>query len=323
MTAPLLEIRDLWVELATPRGRLAALRDISLDIARGGILGLVGESGSGKSLLALTLLGLLPASARVSRGVIRFDGTDLLSLPEARRADLRGRRMAMIFQDPMTALNPVFAVGTQLDDVLHRAHPELGRTARRGRSLELLAAVGLPEPHAMLSRYPHELSGGMRQRVMIAMALACDPDLLIADEPTTALDPTIEAEIMRIFENLRRNFTGSILLVSHSLGQIAQLCDEVAVLYAGALVETAPVKRFFAGPAHPYAQALLACEAEASAGRRLPTIPGDLPDLQALPAGCVFAPRCPHAAPLCLTPPPWRQLGDAQRAACHFAGELA
>jgi peptide/nickel transport system ATP-binding protein len=315
MTAPLVRIRDLSLEVA---GR-PVLRSVDLDLPRGGAVGLVGESGSGKTTLALALLGLLPANADRPRGAVEFDGVELLALSEAERRRWRGRRIAMVFQDPLSALNPVFTVGAQLIDVVRATRPEVPSAARREHAVEMLARVGIPDPRARFAAYPHELSGGMRQRAIIALALLCQPDLLIADEPTTALDATIGAQILRLFAELKSELRSTILFISHSLGLVAELCDEVAVMYAGEIVEHAPAAALFAAPRHPYARALLACETDESAGGRAASIPGEPPDLGALPSGCVFAPRCPQAAAVCASAPALRELGEGRRAACHFA----
>lgn len=314
----MISIRDLSVSMDSSRGPLPVLRNIDLEIPRGRIVGLVGESGSGKSTLSLALMGLLPANAREPTGKILFEDVDLLGLRSAERARYRGGRMAMIFQDPMTSLNPVFTVGTHLTDALKAARPDMTGRARTDRALDMLDRVGIPSPRARFDAYPHQLSGGMRQRVMIAMALLAEPDLLIADEPTTALDVTIEAQIVRLFQSLRGDFDGSILFISHSLGLVAELCDEVGVMYAGELIEVAPASELFAAPRHPYSAALIACESEETPDGRQRSIPGELPALTALPEGCVYRPRCPMAQEICATKPALRDLGG-RRAACHFA----
>ncbi|HVJ53542.1 MAG TPA: ABC transporter ATP-binding protein [Aliidongia sp.] len=311
----LLELRDLSLDYAGKR----SLDRLSLTLERGRILGLVGESGSGKSSLALALMDLLPGNAALD-GQILLNGTDLRAITPHQRAALRGRKLAMVFQDPMTALNPLFPIGRQLVDAQRARHPEAGRRALLDRGREMLRRVGIADPEARLKAYPHELSGGMRQRVLIAMALLCEPDLLIADEPTTALDVTIEAQIMGLFEELRDHFSGSILFISHSLALVSRLADEVAVLYAGHLIETAPARTLFALPAHPYTQALIACETGEGEGKIVPTIPGAVPAPGSDLPGCSFAPRCPARQPLCIeAAPPLRDVGQGRRAACHFA----
>ncbi len=302
--------------LTVRAGPATLLRGIDLDIPRGGILGVVGESGSGKSTLALSLLRLLGDGLSVA-GEIGFDGTDLLALPERAMQRLRGVRIAMIFQDPMTALNPLFTIGTQMVDVLRHKEPALSRRAARAQAAAMLGRVGLADGAARLDTYPHELSGGMRQRVAIAMALLVQPDLLIADEPTTALDATVEAQIAALFAGLRQDWAGSVVLISHHLGLVAQLCDTVCVMYAGTVVETGPAAAVLGTARHPYTQALLACEILPDGAGRLASIPGDVPDPANPPPGCLFAPRCPRAEPACqAAPPPLTLKAPGHRAAC-------
>jgi peptide/nickel transport system ATP-binding protein len=322
--APLVSIRRLTLEASTPRGTARILRGVDLDIGRGRILGVVGESGSGKSSLAACLVRLLPANVSRLGGSIEFDGVDLLALDEAAVRAYRGARIAMIFQDPMTALNPLFTVGTHLVDVLRRRHPGLSRKEAGARAIAALASTGMADAPLRFASYPHQLSGGMRQRVMIAMALLVEPDLLIADEPTTALDATVEAQIVALFEALRREFAGSIVFISHQLGLVAQLCDDVCVMYGGTVVETGPVAQVLAAPRHPYTRALLACELDdAATGGALASIPGEVPDPVAEHAGCVFAPRCPHAIDACRAgAPALRHSGAGWRAACVRMEEL-
>ena len=325
MTIPLVSIRNLVLEASATRGTAHILRGIDLDIGRGRILGVVGESGSGKSSLAACLVRLLPANLSRIGGEIVFDGTDLLGLDEAAMNAYRGTRIAMIFQDPMTALNPLFTIGTHLIDVLRRRHPGLARKAATARAIAALQDVGIADAPLRLSSYPHQLSGGMRQRVMIAMALLVEPDLLLADEPTTALDATVEAQIVALLEGLRTAFAGSILFISHHLGLVAQLCDDLCVMYGGTIVETGPVAAVLGAPRHPYTRALLACELEDdTAGGRLVSIPGEVPDPVAEHLACVFAPRCPHAIDACRNSvPALRDAGQARRAACLRFEELA
>jgi oligopeptide/dipeptide ABC transporter ATP-binding protein len=325
MTEPLVAIRNLRLDATTPRGVAHILRGVDLDIGRGRILGVVGESGSGKSSLAACLLGLLASNVAPAAGTISFDGVDLLSLGEERMRELRGTRIAMIFQDPMTALNPLFSIGTHLTDVIRRRTPGLSRNAALGRAEKMLETVGIPDPALRLRAYPHQLSGGMRQRVMIAMALLAGPELLLADEPTTALDATVEAQIVALLEALRREIAGSIVFISHHLGLVAELCDDICVMYGGTIVETGPVADVLAKPRHPYTIALLGCEIEEDAGDdRLMSIPGDVPDPVSDMTACIFAPRCTHAVERCQgEPPPLRAAGEARRAACHRFEELA
>jgi peptide/nickel transport system ATP-binding protein len=318
MTDGLVEIENLSVDFATANGAVHALRDVNLTIGKRRVVGIVGESGSGKSTLALALLGLLPENTSGVSGRIALDGQDLLALPPDEMQRLRGTRIAMIFQDPMTALNPVFTLGTQLVDAQRNRHPDLSRRQLRERAVAMLTRVGIPDAASRLSAYPHQLSGGMRQRVMIAMALLCEPDVLIADEPTTALDVTIEAQIVELIKDLHAAFHGSIVFVSHSLGLISEICDEVAVMYAGKIVESAPTVSLFARPSHPYTVALLACEIDPDdePGEPLVTIKGGLPDLVNVPKGCIFAARCPSRFDKCAEEPPLRAVASDHRAAC-------
>ena len=325
MTPPLVSIRKLVLEVSTARGTARILRGIDLDIGRGRIAGVVGESGSGKSSLAACLLRLLPANLSRIDGEIVFDGTDLLALDDTAMNAYRGTRIAMIFQDPMTALNPLFTIGAHLIDVLRRRHPGLARKAGTARAIAALRSVGIADAPLRFSSYPHQLSGGMRQRVMIAMALLVEPDLLVADEPTTALDATVEAQIVALFTDLRRGFAGSIVFISHHLGLVAELCDDLCVMYGGTVVETGPVAEVLAQPRHPYTRALLACELDHdAAGDRLVSIPGEVPDPVAEHVACVFAPRCQHAADACRqSVPELRDAGPGRRAACLRWEELA
>ncbi|MFO1056910.1 MAG: ABC transporter ATP-binding protein [Dongiaceae bacterium] len=317
MSGALARIEDASVGFATARGLVRALDRVTLEIPPNRIVGVVGESGSGKSTLALALLGLLPGNLAAASGRLVFEGETFELADRAALARLRGNRAAMVFQDPMTSLNPVFTVGTQLVDAQRAKFGRLGTAALRGRAAAMLAKVGIPEAAARLDDYPHQFSGGMRQRIMIAMALLVEPRLLIADEATTALDVTIEAQIVAELDRLRQEFQGSILFISHSLGLVSELCDEVVVMYAGHVVESGPVARIFLEPAHPYTRALLACELEeGGAERRFRSIGGEVPDLARPPAGCVFAPRCPHAFARCAEPPPLTERGDGRRAAC-------
>jgi oligopeptide/dipeptide ABC transporter ATP-binding protein len=317
---PVLEIEDLSVDFLTPRGRVPAWRGVSLREMPGRIVGIVGESGSGKSTLVLAALALLPGNAEVLAGRVVFGGADVLRLPPAALREMRGRRIALVFQDPLSSLNPVLSIATQMVDLQYR---ERGRSRKdkRRRAVALLQRVGIPDAASRIDDYPHQFSGGMRQRIAIAMALLAGPELLIADEPTTALDVTLEAQIIHLLRELRQELAGSILFVSHNLGLIAELCDEVVVMYAGEVVEEGGVFDLFHRPAHPYTRALLECDpASAAAGRReLATIPGEVPDLLQPARGCVFAPRCPHAFERCReVPPGWTTLAGAQRARCHL-----
>ena len=316
----LLQIEDLELDARTPRGTAHILRGVSLTIGHGRIVGVVGESGSGKSTLALCLLRLLPGNVTRLSGRAVMDGADLLALDEAALQGWRGRRIAMIFQDPATALNPLFTVGTHLSDVLRRRQPGLSRRDRRAGVEAALRRVEIADPAQRLRAYPHELSGGMRQRVMIAMALLAQPDLLLADEPTTALDATVEAGIIDLFRGLRADLAGSVLFISHHLGLVAQLCDDIAVMYGGLVVETGSAAAVCSMPAHPYTAALLACEIEEDGAGRLRSIPGEVPDPVGIPGGCIFAPRCPAVEARCRAEPqPLRPVAPDRAAACWKA----
>jgi len=315
---PLLEIQNLKVVFHGDRGTAThAVDGLDLSIKRGETLGLVGESGCGKSVTALAVMGLLPkASAEVS-GRIRFDGAELLSLSDGDMRNLRGDRLAMIFQEPMTSLNPSFSIGEQIAESLIR-HRGLSRAQARARTIELLRLVKIPSPEQRADDYPHRLSGGMRQRAMIALALACDPQLLIADEPTTALDVTIQAQILALLRELKTSIGIAIVLITHDLGVVAEICDHVAVMYAGEIVEYAPVEVLFAAPQHPYTIGLLGSiprlDAKADA---LAAIEGMVPSLAELPGGCRFAPRCPFVRERCTqAPPALVDVGSNHRSRC-------
>jgi oligopeptide/dipeptide ABC transporter ATP-binding protein len=315
-----LSIHDLSIDFLTPRGTVHALRNINVSVPRGSIVGIVGESGSGKSTLSLAAMGLLPENAEVRGGRVLFDGADVLTMSPAQLRDLRGRRVSVVFQDPMTSLNPVLSIGTQMTDIQYR---DTASTAeKRRKAAAALRRVGIPDPEERLGRYPHEFSGGMRQRIAIAMGLLGNPELLIADEPTTALDVTLEAQIIHLLRQLRREFKGSILFISHNLGLIAELCDYVIILYAGEVVEQGTVQDIFHRPRHPYTEALLVCDPARldDVRRELPTIPGDVPNLLQVPPGCVFAPRCPKVFDRCrVQKPADHPIGASQSARCHLA----
>ncbi len=304
-TTPLIEIANLKVTFHGDRGRITrAVDTVSFDLARGATLGIVGESGCGKSVTSLAIMGLLPSDSAEVSGSARFDGIDLLTLPDSELRHLRGNRLAMIFQEPMTSLNPAYTIGEQIGEVLVR-HRGLNHAEARERAIALLREVRIPSPELRADDYPHKLSGGMRQRAMIAMALACDPQLLIADEPTTALDVTIQAQVLDLMRTLKQQTGAAIILISHDLGVIAEVCDEVAVMYAGEIVERAPVDTLFEAPQHPYTIGLLASIPRLD--RRMPrlaTIEGSLPDMSEQPQACRFAPRCPFASEICLSAPP-------------------
>ncbi len=318
----LLDVRDLSLGFARGRDVLEAVRGLSFDVAAGETLALLGESGCGKSATALALLRLLPEAGRLLGGEVRLHGRELLGLPEAEMRDVRGRGLAMIFQEPATSLNPVLTVGRQIGEVLAR-HMGLNGDAARARAVELLTAVGIADPQRRLDEYPFQLSGGMKQRVMIAIALAGEPRLLVADEPTTALDVTIQAQILELLQRLQAERGMGLLLITHDLGVVARMAHRVTVMYAGEAVEEAPCAAFFATPQHPYTQALFAALPDlADRGARLATIPGQVPPLAAMPAGCRFAPRCPHAWARCREESPgWTDAGDGHRVRCHWVAE--
>jgi oligopeptide/dipeptide ABC transporter ATP-binding protein len=313
-------IENLNVAYRTDSGPLRALRDVSLDIRPGEIVGLVGESGCGKSSLIQAILRLMPANAEITGGRIALEGVDLLQLNSQAMRRLRGDRLSVVFQDPMTALNPVLSIGRQMIDIQYRRTDS--RAAKRRRAIDMLKRVRIADPERRFDRYPHEFSGGMRQRVAIAMALMAEPALLIADEPTTALDATLEIATIELLKKLQREIGCAILFVSHHLGVIAELCDRVNVMYAGEVVESGDVRSVFRAPQHPYTQRLLACDPArvAERSRRLPTIPGDLPDLVTLPPGCVFAARCPAVfGPCRKAPPPFVQTEERRNVRCYLA----
>jgi peptide/nickel transport system ATP-binding protein len=320
----LLEVRDLTVRFRTEAGTVHAVNGLDLDIHAGEIVGLVGESGSGKSVSSRAVMGLLPPRTSTVSGSIRLEGDELVGLPEASYRRVRGERVAMIFQDPLTALDPLYRAGDQVSEAL-RFHFGMSRSAARGPVIELFGAVGLPDPVDVVERYPHELSGGMRQRVMIAMALACEPELLIADEPTTALDVTVQAQILELLRSLARDRGMALLLITHDLGVVRELCERAVVLYAGRVVEEAPVTQLLSSPRHPYTAGLRASiPSLAERRRRLPQIPGNPPDPASLPSGCAFAPRCPLVLERCLVEvPQLLDVGGGRRSACHRSSELA
>jgi oligopeptide/dipeptide ABC transporter ATP-binding protein len=319
VTAPLLEIEDLVVEFRTDTGVIRAVDGIALRVDAGESIGLVGESGCGKSVTALALLGLVPSPpGRIAAGRVLLEGRDLTRLGEAQMRRVRGVEIAMIFQEPMTALNPVFTIGSQMTEVLRRQRELAPRTAR-AEAADWLDRVGIPDPVARLRDYPHQLSGGMRQRVMIAMALSCRPKLLIADEPTTALDVTIQAQVLELMQSLAAETGTAMILITHDLGVVAKTCRRACVMYCGRIVEEASVESLFAAPRHPYSAGLLASVSRVRGDRleRLPTIPGMVPDLAHLPAGCSFHDRCTNAIPHCRTAPPELAHIGAARVACY------
>ena len=312
---PLLEVKGLGVEFQTRGGTAHVLEDIQLHIQRGETLGLVGESGCGKSITALALMRLIPQPpGRITSGQILFDGQDLLQLPEAQMRRVRGNRISMIFQEPMTSLNPAYSVGDQITESV-RLHQGLNAKDGLARAVEMLEAVGIPDALRRVHEYPHQFSGGMRQRVMIAMALACQPDVLIADEPTTALDVTVQAQIFDLIRDLRERSGTAVLLITHDMGAVAEMTDRVAVMYAGRMVEEGPTDVVLSNPCHPYTQGLIACapgRSPQSHGQPLQEIPGTVPSLLERQGGCTFADRCSQAQPRCRTtvpPSTWVQSG--------------
>jgi peptide/nickel transport system ATP-binding protein len=319
-----LTVKNLRLGFTAGRQTLAAVDGISFAISKGETFALLGESGCGKSVTAQGIMRLLPAAGRVLTGSVQLDGEELLALPEADMRRIRGGRMAMIFQEPATSLNPVLTVGRQIGEVLER-HRNLRGEAATGRMLELLRQVGIADPERRLSEYPFQLSGGMKQRVMIAIALAGEPQLLIADEPTTALDVTVQAQILDLLAGLQAARGMGMLLITHDLGVVARMAHRIGVMYAGELVEVASREEFFTRPRHPYTQALFAALPEVSRrGLKLTTIPGQVPPLSAMPAGCRFADRCAHVMPICRTvSPDWREVGTGHEVRCHWTGEAA
>jgi peptide/nickel transport system ATP-binding protein len=322
--APLLDIKDLHTEIRLRRSTVHAVDGVSLTVDPGECLGIVGESGSGKTMTALSVMRLLPGGGHITGGQILLDGTDVASVPEEKMEDVRGNLIGMIFQDPLTSLNPTMTIGDQIAESV-RLHRGASRASALDRAVEVLGLVGMPRPAERVGNYPHQLSGGMRQRVMIAMALACEPKLLIADEPTTALDVTIQKQILELIDSLRERLSMAVILVTHDLGVIAGRADRVAVMYAGRIVETAPTERLFAGPRHPYTEALfeaLPDKATIEAGhsvKRLYNIPGQPPDLTAPPRGCKFAPRCRYARDRCReSEPSLTTAGASQDFRCFF-----
>jgi peptide/nickel transport system ATP-binding protein len=317
----LLDVRGLGVEFQTRKGVARVLEDVSFSLAHGRTLGVVGESGCGKSMTALAIMRLIPTPpGRITDGQVVFDGADLLALPEARMREVRGNRVSMIFQEPMTSLNPVYTVGEQIAEAV-RLHQGADRKAATERAVQMLEAVGIPAARNRVHEYPHQFSGGMRQRVMIAMALACNPALLIADEPTTALDVTVQAQIFDLISDLRERTGTAVILITHDMGSVAEMTDRVAVMYAGRIVEEGSVADVLHEPLHPYTQGLIACAPGRRTARRgelLEEIPGTVPSLLERTAGCAFADRCRHAQPRCRAGLPAETVidGGARRVLC-------
>lgn len=312
----MLEVENLSVDFQVEGGWIRAIDRVSFTMPANTTLGIVGESGSGKSVTALSILGLHTARSTKTQGTIRFDGRNLLELPERRMRELRGRDIAMIFQDPMHSLNPVLNVGDQIGETL-RIHQGVSASEAKKRAIDLLDLVRIPDANSRVNAYPHQLSGGMRQRVMIAIAIACRPRLLIADEPTTALDVTVQAQILELLRDLREEIGLSVILISHDLGLVGEFTERVLVMYAGEVVEDAPAKTIFDAPLHPYSEGLLRAipSADEDMGR-LYAIPGRIPDPANRPIGCSFAPRCAYVQPSCATPPSLDKVGDEHYIRC-------
>ncbi|MEO3750263.1 ABC transporter ATP-binding protein [Streptomyces sp. B6B3] len=320
----LLEVRDLRVEFATRDGVVRAVDGVSYAVDAGETLAVLGESGSGKSVAAQAVMGILETPpGRITSGEVRFQGRDLLTLGAEERRRVRGERMAMIFQDALSALNPVLPVGYQLAE-MYRVHRGAPRREARERAVELMDRVRIPAARERAGDYPHQFSGGMRQRIMIAMALALEPELIIADEPTTALDVTVQAQVMDLLDELRREYRMGLILITHDLGVVADVADRIAVMYAGRVVEHAPVRRLFAAPAHPYTRGLLASIPRLDRrGRELAAIRGLPPNLLSVPSGCPFHPRCPLARAVCRAErPPLHPVAEGRSSACHFWKEI-
>jgi oligopeptide/dipeptide ABC transporter ATP-binding protein len=324
--APLLELDKLSTHYVSAQGTriVRAVDEVSLRLEAGETLGIVGESGSGKSTLALTLLRVLPPAASIVGGRILFDGEDLVGKSEAEMREIRGKRIAMILQDPMASLNPLFTIGDQVAEPV-RVHEGAPRKSAWSRAVDLLKAVRIPSPETRVTQYPHEMSGGMRQRIVGAIGISCEPRLLIADEPTTSLDLTIQAQYLNLLRDLQREHGLALIFITHNLGIVAKMCDQLAVMYAGRLVESGPVSRIFNAPVHPYTRALLnSIPRMSDSDQRLTAIEGQPPDLSALPPGCAFAPRCPQALPHCrqAAPPPFAPEAD-RVARCWLAEPVA
>ena len=319
MSDNILKIRDLSVNYQTDRGKLKALRNVDLDISKGSIVGVVGESGCGKSTLITSIIRQLDSNADIPNGSIEFEKQDLLKLSLDKMRNISGTQLSIVFQDPMSTLNPVLSIGRQMMDIQYR--DKTSKKIKKQRSIDMLNKVGIPDPQSQLKQYPHELSGGMQQRVSIAMALQAGPSLLIADEPTTALDATLEVQILKLLKELQEEMGCSILFVSHHLGVIAELCDQVIVMYAGEIVEQGSTYEIFNNPAHPYTVKLLECDpASISKKQRLlPSIPGEIPDLTNLSGGCIFKNRCDQSIDSCdKHTPKWNEFSTNHYVSCHL-----
>jgi oligopeptide/dipeptide ABC transporter ATP-binding protein len=324
----LLEVKNLRTTFFTADGAVHAVDNVSFNVRRGEAVALVGESGCGKSVTAMSIMRLVATPGKITAGEIRFKGRDLASLSEREMRNVRGNDIAMVFQEPMTSLNPVFKIGAQVAEAI-RIHRKVGKKEAWKQAGDMLELVSIPDPHKRLHDYPHQLSGGMRQRVMIAIALSCDPELLIADEPTTALDVTIQAQIMELLASMQKKLGLAVLLITHDLGVVAEFCERVIVMYTGRVVEEAPVRSLFANPAHPYTRGLLRSlpsinEVNAPVKTRLATIEGMVPPLTALPQGCKFNPRCPDVMEICLgNEPALMPVSEGQSARCYLHGDEA
>ncbi|MDO5422263.1 MAG: ABC transporter ATP-binding protein [Eubacteriales bacterium] len=321
MAEKLLEVKNLRTEFKREKSTVTAVNDVSFSIDKGEVLGLVGESGCGKSVTSLSIMGLLlDTSGKVTNGEVLLDGQDLLKLSKKEMRSIRGRKMSMIFQNPMSSLNPCMRVERQITEAI-LLHNKFSKEQAHKRAYDVLKSVGIPDPDTTLRSYPHQLSGGMSQRVMIAMALSCEPDLMIADEPTTALDVTIQAQILELMLQIKEERNSGILLITHDLGVVAEMCSRVIVMYAGRIVEEAPVKELFADPIHPYTNGLIASVPKIGSGvKKLPAIPGSVPDLSVMPKGCKFAPRCKYATEKCRQEEPKLQYlpgSTTRKIRCH------
>jgi oligopeptide/dipeptide ABC transporter ATP-binding protein len=325
-TPPLLSLENLSTHYVSQQGTrvVRAVDDVTLSLRAGETLGIVGESGSGKSTLALSILRLLPTAARIVGGRLMFEGENLLDKSDEEMRRVRGKRIAMILQDPMASLNPLFSIGDQVGEPI-RVHEGAKRATAWQRAVQLLKSVRIASPETRVTQFPHEMSGGMRQRIVGAIGISCEPRLLIADEPTTSLDLTIQAQYLNLLRDLQRAHGLALIFITHNLGIVAKMCDQLAVMYAGQVVEQGPVRQIFSQPAHPYSQALLGSIPRMTSGReRLTAIDGQPPDLAALPAGCAFAPRCPSAIDRCrLEAPPEFALGGGRTARCWLAASCA
>lgn len=319
MSVPVLSVRNLRVEFASRRGALRAIDGVSFDIAKGEVLGVVGESGAGKSVTGLAAIGLIDPPGRIAGGEILLSGLRIDNLPAEAMRRIRGKRIAMIFQDPLTSLNPLYRIGDQLVETI-RTHLNMNETQARKRAVDLLAEVGIPAPEKRVDAYPHEFSGGMRQRVVIALAIAAEPELIIADEPTTALDVSVQAQIIALIKQLGRDHGTAVMLVTHDMGVIAETSDRVAVMYSGRIAEIGPVRDVVQNPLHPYAKGLMGAipTLTGDASQRLVQIPGSMPRLSAIPQGCAFNPRCSFAFDRCRIERPEPIAVGAQQVACHL-----